>query len=289
MQDKNRHLSRQEMLLATEGELPPRRAAEVREHLSACYKCRSQMEAIRAMIADFMAVHRQGHHDEIDSQLPSAAISRARLEARLAEAARSSRLNPWTHFFRVTFGGHALAYISAVLLVIAIGTLVGYQRNMHRESEPAFAELDPAPAPNPSLTPGAVRPVTLKDICTEQASAEERTISISQQQRVFQEYGMANARPTDYEVDYLITPELGGADDIRNLWPEPHSSTQWNSYVKDDLENHLHQMVCEGKLDLATAQHDIATDWILAYKKYFQTDRPIVSHSDQNSEDRLRA
>ena len=30
----------------------------------------------------------------------------------------------------------------------------------------------------------------------------------------------------------------------------------------------------DGQLDLATAQHDIATDWIAAYKKYFNSSRP---------------
>jgi hypothetical protein len=34
-------------------------------------------------------------------------------------------------------------------------------------------------------------------------------------------------------------------------------------------------MVCAGKLDLSTAQREIATDWIAAYKKYFHTDRPL--------------
>jgi hypothetical protein len=37
--------------------------------------------------------------------------------------------------------------------------------------------------------------------------------------------------------------------------------------------------VCHGNLDLATAQHDIATDWISAYKKYFDTDRPLSAHA----------
>jgi hypothetical protein len=27
---------------------------------------------------------------------------------------------------------------------------------------------------------------------------------------------------------------------------------------------------------LATAQHEIATNWIEAYKKYFHTDRPLA-------------
>ena len=31
------------------------------------------------------------------------------------------------------------------------------------------------------------------------------------------------AQPRNYEVDHLITPALGGTDDIRNLWPEPYA------------------------------------------------------------------
>jgi hypothetical protein len=83
-------------------------------------------------------------------------------------------------------------------------------------------------------------------------------------------------------VDYLITPELGGVDDIRNLWPEPHSATVWNSYVKDQLETYLHQQVCAGKLNLKTAQRDIATDWISAYKRYFHVDQPRSNHAAPN-------
>jgi len=93
---------------------------------------------------------------------------------------------------------------------------------------------------------------------------------------VFHEYGIDDAQPRGYEVDHLITPELGGTDDIRNLWPEPYSS-EWNARVKDQLEDHLRELVCQGKLDVGTAQRDIATNWISAYKKYFQTDKPRPS------------
>jgi hypothetical protein len=76
-------------------------------------------------------------------------------------------------------------------------------------------------------------------------------------------------------VDYLITPALGGADDIHNLWPQSYSATVWNAQVKDALEDRLRDLVCEGKLDLATAQRDISGNWIAAYKRYFNTDRPV--------------
>jgi len=42
-----------------------------------------------------------------------------------------------------------------------------------------------------------------------------------------------------YEVDFLMTPELGGAASIHNLWPEPYFETRWNAHVKDDLEERL--------------------------------------------------
>ena len=55
----------------------------------------------------------------------------------------------------------------------------------------------------------------------------------------------------------------------------PNSSAVWNARVKDALEDRLHDLVCDGRLDLATAQRDISSDWIAAYKKYFETDEPL--------------
>jgi hypothetical protein len=55
----------------------------------------------------------------------------------------------------------------------------------------------------------------------------------------------------------------------------------WNVHVKDDLEEGLHQLVCGGKLNLSSAQRDIATDWIAAYKNYFNTDKPLSLRSDR--------
>ena len=83
-------------------------------------------------------------------------------------------------------------------------------------------------------------------------------------------------RSEEGEGGIYITPALGGADDIHNLWPQSYGDTVWNDQVKDALEDHLRDLVCEGQLDLATAQREIATNWIAAYKKYFHTDRPLT-------------
>jgi hypothetical protein len=68
-------------------------------------------------------------------------------------------------------------------------------------------------------------------------------------------------------AEHLVPLELGGSNELRNLWPQPYHVV-WNAHVKDRLENTLHRMVCANpqQITLAAAQHLIATDWIAAYK-----------------------
>jgi hypothetical protein len=85
--------------------------------------------------------------------------------------------------------------------------------------------------------------------------------------RVYQEYGIWSHKAREYEVDHLISLELGGSNSIRNLWPQSYSGA-WNAHIKDRLEDKLHALVCSGSLDLKTAQRAISADWIAAYNKY---------------------
>jgi hypothetical protein len=45
------------------------------------------------------------------------------------------------------------------------------------------------------------------------------------------------------------------------------------------LEQHFHRLICDGKLDFATAQREMATDWISAYKRYFKTEKPLRDYA----------
>jgi hypothetical protein len=38
--------------------------------------------------------------------------------------------------------------------------------------------------------------------------------------KVYAEYGITHHEPSEFEVDHLISLELGGSNSIRNLWPE---------------------------------------------------------------------
>jgi hypothetical protein len=68
----------------------------------------------------------------------------------------------------------------------------------------------------------------------------------------------AGAAPGNYELDHLISLELGGAPDaIANLWPEKGLHN-----AKDPVENAAKRAVCAHTMTLADAQHAIATNWI---------------------------
>jgi hypothetical protein len=238
-------------------------------HLAACWDCRSRRLQLEATIANFV----EARHELLDPQLPPETRSRALLKVQLAELASRSSSNFWTKFaFRfgqpkMVAAGLAAALILSTALVV-----------VYRPLPPSAPSIDEVALLEPSrqLTPGAVRPVNLTEICggPEEEDAV-RVVPASLQQQVFQEYGIKGARPRDYEVDFLITPELGGSNDIHNLWPEPYFSTVWNAHVKDELEDLLRAKVCDGEVDLSTAQRDISYDWIAAYKKYFHTDKPL--------------
>ena len=158
--------------------------------------------------------------------------------------------------------------LTAVRRSIGLGLLVVIALAAPVISSPAQPAKSDS-LPDPTLTPGDVLPVTVTDICTPGYAKKVRNVPIAVKRQVYALYGIQSHEPGEYEVDHLISLELGGSNSIRNLWPQSYRTTPWNARVKDRIENRLHQLVCEGKLDLATAQREIAGDWIRAYKKYF--------------------
>ena len=266
MNDANRHLRDDELLLLADGELSSRRAGRARRHLAACWHCRVRLAEFESTISEFVRAARDG-----DSVIPPSAASRSLLKARLARL--SAPLDPrawWQMHF--TFPWRELSQAFAILLLLVLAARAFYIRTagrLPRIPQDSLAGL----LPNPSLTPGYIRPATLAKLCSMNYEEVVGTVPAALERSVFEEYGMPEASAADYEVDYLITPGLGGSDNIQNLWPEPHASgvgnshVVWNSYVKDQLEDRLHSMVCAGELDLSTAQQEIATNWISAYKK----------------------
>jgi hypothetical protein len=271
------HPGDEELLMAADGELSARRATRVRAHLSACWDCRARTAEIEDTVADFARVHRRLFGPE----LPPIDGAHAQLKARLAELAARPRADSWPWFFRFAPATRVAAYIFVAVLTTAVISKLFVRHPAMSTLHSAVIAFELEVVPNRSLTPGAARQVAVRDVCEMAHEEVVKAVPAALRQRVFQEYGIANADAGNYEVDYLITPGLGGVEDIRNLWPEPNASPVWNSRVKDALEERLHQLVCSGKLDLPTAQREIATDWIAAYRKYFSTDKPLPLGSDR--------
>ncbi len=108
--------------------------------------------------------------------------------------------------------------------------------------------------PNLLLTPGVVRPISQQQICNTKWSRDVRHVSTRMKRIVFTSYGISYKDHRLYEVDHLIPRELGGADDVRNLWPQILSEARG---IKDLEENRLHREVCAGRIDLTIAQEQM--------------------------------
>src|SRR5689334_6829319 len=80
-----------------------------------------------------------------------------------------------------------------------------------------------ADRPNKTLTPGVVRPLSLKAVCATKWGLDRRHVTEAMRHQVFEAYGIPYSQHTRYELDHLIPRELGGADDVSNLWPQPFS------------------------------------------------------------------
>jgi hypothetical protein len=279
MSQKNFHPSDEQLLQYADGELGRFHAARVQTHLAACWDCRARAAKLERAIVDFVEVH----HQSFDPQLPPPAGARASLKAQAAEVAQNLPSKSW---WNLRFSGLALRLAcSAAVLLLIVGISAKVSRR-HSMDPGGVATTGEGLLPDHSLTPGATRHVNLRDVCAEDHDDVVRAVPATLEAKVFQEYGLSHVREQNYEVDYLISPGLGGSDDIRNLWPEPRYSAAWNSFVKDQLEDYLHASVCNGRIGLDTAQKDVSADWISAYKKYFHTDQPRPSYSVQASDNK---
>jgi hypothetical protein len=140
-----------------------------------------------------------------------------------------------------------------------------------------FAAPAPAPdarchvrgaLPDRSCTPGARFHVTTAQVCKRGYSRRVRNVPESEKNAVYAEYGITHHTTGQYEVDHLISLELGGSNSIKNLFPEA-ASPRPGFHEKDTLENRLHALVCDGKMRLRTAQRQIATEWLKPYRRLF--------------------
>ena len=95
-----------------------------------------------------------------------------------------------------------------------------------------------------------------------------RDVSTAEKNQVYAEYGITSHATGQYEVDHFISLELGGSNDLSNLWPEPAKPTP-GFHEKDKVENYLHGQLCSGKITLVQAQQDISVRWLDIYDSVY--------------------
>jgi len=132
--------------------------------------------------------------------------------------------------------------------------------------------------PNIKLTPGLVNPnVTQANIkitiCVSGWTATVRPpvtytnkLKYDQLHSGYNLDGDLNTK--HYEEDHIVPLEVGGnPSSPLNLFPEPRY-IKLSSYLKDQLENQIHHLVCSGQLSLKAGQAIFLTNWEKGYAKY---------------------
>jgi len=125
--------------------------------------------------------------------------------------------------------------------------------------------------PDRRCSPGAIYTGLTKTVLCSSTfrTSTIRNVPDSEKHQVEVEYGLA---PKGYgstlEIDHLVSLELGGSNDITNLFPE-RAAPAPGFHVKDKLENKVHDLVCAGQMTLRTAQRSIAANWPALYKKAY--------------------
>jgi hypothetical protein len=96
--------------------------------------------------------------------------------------------------------------------------------------------------PDPAVTPGAVYYTDRMQACAFNRSTPRLSGKSYRDvaEYVFRLYGVPYKEHPNYELDHLIPRCLGGADEVRNLWPQPLAEAK----VKDAIEAAVCRRVC---------------------------------------------
>lgn len=120
------------------------------------------------------------------------------------------------------------------------------------------------------MTPGDILTTDARVVCVPGYASSVRHVTTKTKEAIYAAYGIGAHKPGMYEVDHLVSLQLGGSNAPSNLWPQSYTSLLYNAKHKDRLEGRLHRLVCSGLMGLTEAQRLISTDWIFAYKTYVE-------------------
>jgi len=131
----------------------------------------------------------------------------------------------------------------------------------------AISVASAAQLPDRTRTPGAIATSSTGAVCRPGYAYAARSVPYRVRDAVYTAYGLPRGHRTPsggyvgprrgYLIDHLVPLELGGANDVRNLRPQPRNE----AHAKDRVEDELHEAVCSGRMRLVDAQQRIVRDW----------------------------
>ena len=109
--------------------------------------------------------------------------------------------------------------------------------------------------PDRKLTPGRVA-----------ATERERGgTSVAMEKKVFARYKLPWSARQEFKIDHLIPRELGGADTVDNLWPQPVRTKPYGADRKELLTGIMLEKIRRGRMTIEQAREEIRRDWIDAF------------------------
>ena len=158
-----------------------------------------------------------------------------------------------------------IAFIVSIALIMAL-TSCGINQQQTMKISQAHCSVHNY-LQDAKCTPGdTLSNVATSQICTPGYAQSVRNVPQSEKDEVYAEYDITSHPAGAYEVDHLVSLEIGGSNNIKNLWPQSYTGS-YNAHIKDSLEDFLHTQVCSGTLQLQCAQKAISSDWINAYNE----------------------
>ena len=165
----------------------------------------------------------------------------------------------------------ALMFLALVLLALSARAQTPASPSVGSGAHPitvGYRTHGPAVLNDLTATPGDVRAdATTAQLCDPNFhTGTIRNVPDSLKHKACAQYGLTGdaCSGQHVEIDHLISLELGGSNDLKNLWPQPYAPRP-AAKEKDVVENWLHAQVCHGKMSLLAAQNAIALDWYAVY------------------------
>lgn len=169
-------------------------------------------------------------------------------------------------------GRRALPVLFAAGAFVATASALDVGKTVALRHQTKTSGCTLGPLPDRRCSPGAYSSKLTKSVICSPSfrTGPIRNVPLAVKHQVEAAYGL---KPRSYgstlEIDHIVSLELGGSNDPRNLYPERATFANGapGYHVKDQLENVLHRAVCGGAISLGAAQRQIASNWELLYQK----------------------